>query len=138
MKWARVCFNGEKKADTEANIAEAESRLRTQEITGIPYKRREGLGISPRKYFSKQEKKEQRIMVVNTVREMEEEKRTVKMTGFSKQGAPMNWEVPERRVSNMDIISMQEGSLGFLVKSVYDLLPTLENRNLWVSTEERC
>ena len=38
----------------------------------------------------------------------------------------------------MDIISMQEGSLGFLVKSVYDLLPTPENRNRWFSTEERC
>ena len=138
VKGAGVCIDGGRKADTEADIAEAESRLKTQEITGIPNKGREGLGIRPRKYFSKQEKKEKRRMVVNTVREMEEEKRTVKMTGLSKQGAPMNWEVPERRVSSMDIISMQEGSLGFLVKSVYDLLPTPENRNRWFSTDERC
>ena len=38
------------------------------------------------------------------MREMEEEKRTVKMTGLSKQGAQIDWEVPERRVSSMDII----------------------------------
>ena len=138
VKGAGVCVDGGRKADTGAAIEEAESRLRTLEITGIPNKGREGLGLKPRKYFSKQDKKEKRRMVVNTVRAMEEEKRTVKMTGLIKQGAPMNLEVPERRVSSMDIISMQEGRLGFLVKSVYDLLPTPENRNRWFSTEEGC
>ena len=138
VKGAGVCVDGGRKADTQADIVEAESRLRTQEITGIPNQGKEGLGLKPRKYFSKQEKKEKRRMVVNTVREMEEEKRMVKMTGLIKQGAPMNWEVPERRVSSRDIVSMQEGRLAFLVKSVYDLLPTPENRNRWFSTEERC
>ena len=138
VKGAGVCVDGGRKADTQAAVAEAESRLRTQEITGIPNKGREGLGLKPRKYFSKQEKKEKRRMVVNAVRDMEEEKRTVKMTGLSKQGAPMNWEVPERRVSSRDILGMQEGRLGFIVKSVYDLLPTPENRNRWFSTDEGC
>ena len=138
VKGAGVRVDGGRKADSEADIAEAESRLKTQEITGIPNKGREGLGLKPRKYFSKQEKKEKRRMVVSTVREMEEEKRVVRMTGLSKQGAPMNWEVPERRVSSKDIINMQEGQLEFLVKSVYDLLPTPENRNRWFSTEEGC
>ena len=138
VKGAGVCVDGGRKADTGAAIEEAERRLRSQEITGIPNKGREGLGLKPRKYFSKQDKKEKRRMVVNTVRAMEEEKRTVKMTGLIKQGAPMNWEVPERRVSSMEMISMQEGRLGFLVKSVYDLLPTPENRNRWFSTDEGC
>ena len=58
MKRAGVCADGEREADTEADIAEAESRLRTQEITGISNKGSDGLGLRSRKYFSKQEKKE--------------------------------------------------------------------------------
>ena len=41
-------------------------------------------------------------------------------------------------MSSRDIIGMQEGRLGFLVKSVYDLLPTPENRNRWFSTDDGC
>ena len=53
VKGAGVCVDGGRKADTKADIAEAESRLRTQEITGIPNQGKEGLGLKPRKYFSK-------------------------------------------------------------------------------------
>ena len=50
----------------------------------------------------------------------------------------MGWDVPERRLSSRDIVNMQDGNLKFLIKSVYDLLPTPENRNRWFATEERC
>ena len=138
VRLAGINIDGGKKADTQATITEAEERLRTQEITGIPNKGREGIGMKPRKYFSKEGKKEKRRMVVNTAREMEEEKRVVRMAGLRKQGAPMNWEVPERKISSMEVVGMQENRLGYLVKSVYDLLPTPENRSRWFGTEERC
>ena len=51
---------------------------------------------------------------------------------------PIKWEVPERKMSSMEVVGMQEGRLGFLVKLVYDLLPTPENRSRWFGTQEGC
>ena len=62
---------------------------------------------------------------------MEEEQRTVRMTNFSKQGAPMSWKVPEQRTGHREILKMPEGRLKFLVKSFYDLLPTPSNKNFF-------
>ena len=138
VKGAEVLVDRGRKADTQATIEEAENRLQMQELTGIPNRGKEGLELHPRKYFSREGKKEQRRMVVDTVRQMEEERRTVKMTSLSTQGAPMNWEVPERRLSHKEVLDMPEGTFKFLVKSVYDLLPTPENKNRWFGTEEVC
>ena len=77
-------------------------------------------------------------MVVKTVREKEEECRLVKMTSFSNQGANLKWEVPQRRLKHSDIIKTSEESLSFLVKAVYDLLPTPANKNRWFKQEEKC
>ena len=138
VKGADVCVDGGRKSNTQAAVEEAESRLRMSEITGIPNKGKEGLGLHPNTPYSKAGKKEKRKMVVSIIRDMEEEKRTVKMTSLSKQGAPMGWEVPERRIGHREILEMPEGRLKFLVKSVYDLLPTPSNKNLWYGTEESC
>ena len=66
-------------------------------------------------------------MVIDTIREAEEDKRRVKMANLVKQGAHTRWEVPEKILSYGDIISTSETSLKLLVKAVYDLLPTLSN-----------
>ena len=135
---AEVKIDGGTKADTPKSVKDAKSKLRMQEITGIANKGREGLGLTPRNYYSKSSKKEKRAMIVNAVRESEEDRRVVKMTGLAKQGVHTKWEVPERRLTQRDIISMSETRIRFLIKSVYDLLPTPENKNLWFGTEELC
>ena len=76
-------------------------------------------------------------MVVNTANEVEEDKRVVRMAGLRKQGVPMNWEVPEKKISSMKVVGMQESKLGFMVKSVYDLLPTPLNRSRWLMVPRR-
>ena len=44
--------------------------------------------MNPKRYWSKtQSMKERRTMIVEKVKEAEEERRRVKMTGLSKQGA---------------------------------------------------
>ena len=48
----------------------------------------------------------------------------------------MMWEVEERRLKQDDLWRMQETRFKFLVKSVYDLLPTPQNKNVWFNTEE--
>ena len=76
--------------------------------------------------------------MVEKVRESEEERRRVKMTGLSKQGGQMRWEVPERKIGTRDLVSMTEDRLKFLIKSVYDLLPTPQNKNIWYGEAREC
>ena len=80
--------------NTGQEIGEAKSRLRMKEVTGIPNRGREGLGMRKMQFYSSSSNKERRDMIVNTVREKEEEERIVKMTMLSKQGAQMNWRYP--------------------------------------------
>ena len=138
VRGAKIKVDGGRKANTPADVEDAKSRLKMKEITGVANTGREGPGLNPRQYYSSSSKKEKRAMVVETIREMEEEKRRIRMTGLSKQGASTRWEVPERRLSHRDIISTSETSFKFLVKSVYDLLPTPANKNTWFDTDEKC
>jgi len=138
VQGARLIVDGGRKADTPGSVKDAKSRLYMKDIIGIPNKGREGLGMNPRKYFSSSTKKERRTMVVDTVREAEEDMRRVKMTSLGKQGAHTRWEVPEKKLSHREIIGTSETSLKFLVKSVYDLLPTPSNKNIWFGSEETC
>ena len=69
-----------------------------QEITAIPNVGKEGLGLNPKKYFSSSSKEDRRTMVVDAVREVEEDRRKVKITTWAKQGAQTRWEVPEKKV----------------------------------------
>ena len=113
-------------------------RLRMKEVTGIPNRGREGLGMRKMQFYSKSSNKDRRDMIVSTVREKEEEQRVIKMTMLSKQGAHMKWEVPQRRVKQADLTGMSEEKLKFLIKSVYDLLPTPANKNKWFESNETC
>ena len=138
VRGAELKVDGGRKADTPRSVTEAKSRLRMKEIVGIPNKGKEGLGWNPRKYYSSSAKDERRTMIVDSVREAEEDKRRVKMVSLAQQGAHTRWEVPEKKLSHREIISRSETSLKFLVKSVYNLLPTPANKNKWFGTEETC
>ena len=138
VKGAEVKVDGGRKANTQASIEEAEFKLRLQEVAGNPNQGREGLGLTPRTIFSKATKAEKRTMIVETVKEGEEDKRVVKMTSLAKQGAHMRWEVPERKIDDRELVNMSDSRFSFLVKAVYDLLPTPHNKHLWFGDEEGC
>ncbi len=133
---ANITVDGGRKADTDGLVANAMSRLRMDEIIGVPNKGKEGLGLSRRTYYSTSGRKEQRDMIVKKVREQEEEGRRVRITNLAKQGASTRWQVPSRRLTHREIMATPEASLRFLVRSVYDLLPTPTNKNTWFKTEE--
>ena len=113
IKGAEIQVDKGRKANTHEEIEEAKSRLRMQEITGVPNKGREGIGTRKTQYYSKSSKKDRRDMIVNAVREKEEEKRVVNMTMLSKQGAHLKWEVPQRRLKQADLTGMCEDKLNF-------------------------
>ena len=57
-----------------------------------------------------------------------------------KQGAWTRWEnTKDRTISWSDIKQMETKQLGFLIKAVYDILPTPVNLKLWgLSTSNLC
>ena len=130
--------DGGRKANTEEEIEAAKSRLRMRDIVGVPNRGREGLGLTKAQYYHSSTKKGQRAMVTGTIREIEEEKRKTKMVQLAKQGACTRWEVPAKQLSHKDILENSATSLKFLVKAVYDLLPTPANKNAWFGSEEKC
>ena len=138
VRGAELKVDGGRKADTARSVTEAKTRLRMKEIVGIPNKGKEGLGLNPRRYYSSCAKEERRTMIVDSVREAEEDKRRVKMVSLAQQGAHTRWEVPEKKLSHREIISRSETSIKFLVKAVYGLLPTPSNKNKWFGMEETC
>ena len=100
-----------------------------KEITGIANRGREGLGMRKRQYYSTSSKNERRDMVIETIKEREEEQRVVKMASLGKQGVNLKWEVPQRYLEVQDVLKMSETSLSFLIRAVYDLLPTPSKKN---------
>ena len=127
-----------RKNNTPAEVREAKSKLKMQEIAGIGNRGREGLGLTKRQYYSSSNKKDQRDMIVKEVRSKEEERRRGKIVELAQQGASTRWEVAQRRLTHEEMIRSSETRLKFLIKSVYDLLPTPSNKNKWYGTEERC
>ena len=139
IRGAGIEVDGGRIADTGKSVREAKEKLRMEEIVGIPNKGREGLGLNPRKYYSKTtSKQERRNMVVEKVREAEEDRRRVRMAGLSKQGGQTRWEVPERKLSSKDVVNMPEDRFKFLMKAVYDLLPTPQNKKTWFGESSEC
>ena len=135
---AGITVDAGTKTNTPGAVQEAKSRLRVQELVGVPNKGKEGLGMRKRHYHSSSSKREKRDMIVKSVRDKEEEARVVKMTGFSNQGANLRWEVPQRQLKHHDIVKTSDDRLKFLIKSVYDVLPTPANKNRWYKSEEKC
>ena len=133
-----IMIDGGRKANTAKEIDDAKSRLKMRDIVGVPNRGREGLGLTKAQYYQSSTKREQRKMVTGTIREMEEEKRNIKMVQLAKQGACTRWEVPAKQLSHREVLETSTTSLKFLVKSVYDLLPTPANKNVWFGSEEKC
>ena len=133
-----IVVDGGRKANTTKEIEDARSRLIMRDIVGVPNRGREGLGLTKAQYYQTSTIKEQRKMVTGTIREREEEKRNIKMVQLAKQGACTRWEVPVKQLSHKDILESSTTSLKFLVKSVYDLLPTPANKNIWFGSDEKC
>ena len=133
---ADINLDAGKKWRASEAVENARSRLRLQEIAGIPNKGREGLGMNHRSYYSSASDREKRSLIVGMVKQEEEERRYLRIASLRKQGVSTKWEVPDRRLTHPEILATSESKLQFLIKSVYDLLPTPANKNVWFKTQE--
>ena len=78
-------------------------------------------------------------MVSEEIPHFEESKRLAIAVAQPKQGAWTRWENTKDRTITRDIKQMEPKQLGFLIKTVYDILPTPVNFKLWgLSTSNLC
>ena len=111
--------------------------LQHKEIMGITNIGKKGFDRAEGKWWSKASGKERRELLQKEVRLQEEEVRSAKAVGMSNQGAWTKWEgVTPRKLSWNEILKKEPLRLHFLLKSVYDLLPSPVNLKRWGKTEE--
>ncbi|XP_078617582.1 uncharacterized protein LOC144885536 [Branchiostoma floridae x Branchiostoma japonicum] len=121
-------------------VNQAVSRLRHKDIVGAVQHGRQGLGWGGKTLrWDRANPRERKQLVVDEVKRMESEKRRVTAISQKQQGAWVNWEEAiERRLSWKDIWEIQSCRLSFLVRAVYDVLPSPQNVNRWFQKEEAC
>ena len=136
IKNAHISLDAGRKWRVTEAVEEAKSTLRLQEIAGIANKGREGLGMNHRQYFSKSSRREKSQLIVQKVREAEEERRLVKAASLSSQGRSLSWDVQQRVMRDKEMRQTSEALFQFTIKAVYDLLPTPQNKNRWFRTDK--
>ena len=60
------------------------------------------------------------------------------MVQLGKQGNSVRWEVPEKKLSHIDILTTSAAALKFRIKAVHDLLPSPANKNKWHGSNNEC
>ena len=126
-----------RKWTAEAAVEQAESRLRHKDIVGTVAMGRLGIGNLERPNWEKASTRERREMVQKEVRAAEEESRQTKAVGMKQQGAWTRWEEAlPKKLSWGDIWKMDQHKISFLLKSVYDVLPSPTNLRTWGLTDD--
>ena len=78
-------------------------------------------------------------MVVNEIHNQEEQVRCARAVSQAKQGQWMRWEgLEKRKMSWADLWAMESSRISFLIRSVYDVLPTPKNLNQWLGEDPCC
>ena len=95
---------------------------------------------SPTRWWSKEIRKNKWKMVLEEIHHFEESKHVAIAVAQPKQDAWTRWEsMKEKTITWSNIKQMEPKQLGFLIKAVYDILPTPVNLKLWgLSTSNLC
>ena len=121
-------------------VENAGSALRMKEIIGTVANGKAGLGLHPQSWWSKESTANRRKMLSEEIHYLEKVRRFATAVGQRKQGACTKWEnAKDRAVTWRDLNIMEPKKLSFLVKAVYDVLPTPVNFHAWgLTTSDRC
>ena len=121
MKWSAI-----KAAQEE------ECSLRVKDIIGVTQTNRAGLGSTNKKVFFKVGPKGKRDMMSEEVRMFEEGQRKASAVTQAKQRAWTKWnDIEPIKLSWKSLIAMAPLAISFLLRSIYDLLPNVNNLKLW-------
>ncbi|GFO24305.1 reverse transcriptase [Plakobranchus ocellatus] len=122
---------GRKWKVTEA-VDEAKECLKRKEVIGQTQTDCRGLGSTTAKWWSKTEGKEKRDMIIDEIRNKVDSTRVQKAVQQPQQGQWTNWDTAlQRSLTWNDIWNMAPLRISFLIRSVYDLLPSNANLVRW-------
>ena len=131
-----VLKTGRKWKVKEATEA-AKANLRMKEIIGHTQTNRQGLGSTKMVWWSKAKGKAKRDLVIQEIREEEEKARLQKAVTQSQQGQWTTWESAlQRSLSWNDLFHMAPLRISFILRSVYDLLPSNANLVKWGKSDD--
>ncbi|GFO06375.1 polyprotein [Plakobranchus ocellatus] len=103
-----------------------------KEVTGHTQTDRRGPESTTAKWWSKTEGKEKRDMIIDEIRNKEDSARVQKAVQQPQQGQWTNWDSAiQRSLTWTDIWHMAPLRISFLIRSVYDLLPSNANLVQW-------
>ena len=77
--------------------------------------------------WNKADKAEKRGMVQEEIKREAEAARISRTVELGKQGAWTRWELPQRRIAWSDLWKVDQFRVAFLLRSVYDTLPSPAN-----------
>lgn len=133
---ARVTTRAGRKWAANTAVRQAESSLKLRDVIGSPCVGRQGLGSYHFHQWSKASQEERREMVQAEVRQQVEEARKAKAVELATQGTWTRWDLPKRRVSWAELWRLEPFCISFLLRSVYDTLPSPVNLARWGLRED--
>ena len=140
VKSAQPAIITGRKWNAKHGLETAESSLKMKEVIGSVETGRAGFGLHLQRWWSKETTKNKRRMVSEEIHDFEESKHLAIAVAQPKQGAWTRWKnTKDRTITWSDIKQMEPKQLGFLIKAVYDILPTPVYLKLWgLSTSNLC
>ena len=129
------------KWQAEVETDKAVKILEHKDIVGHTQTDNKGLGHGAFKPFNKMTPKERKGVVVREVRSQQEEARRLHLVECSHQGQCVRWEenVIPRRITWSELWKWTPARTSFLLKSVYDSLPSPSNLVRWkISDNDQC
>ena len=135
---AGITMNTARKWDVSEAVSQAKSRLEHKEIVGMVCVGKQGIGYNgSQQWWSKAKRKDKRDMLVQEIRNTEEEQRHTKAISMQSQGAWMKWEeVLPKKITWSELWKMEPLRIKFCLRSVYDVLPTPTNLVKWGKAED--
>lgn len=133
----RVDVKTGRKWRAEAAAEGAEVQLQHKVLVGAVAKGKFGLGSLEVPHFNKAQGRERRQLIQDYIRAVVEEERMSRAVAMRQQGAWTRWEqVMERKITWNDLWRMDSESIKFLIKAVYDILPSPSNLHRWGLEEQ--
>ena len=106
-------------------VVEAKECLKIKEKIGQNQTELKGVGLSTPKWWSIAEKKEKRDMVINEILLNEDSRRVQKAVQQPQQVQWTKWDnALQKSLTWNEILDMASHRISFLIRSVYDLLPS--------------
>ncbi|XP_019642873.1 PREDICTED: uncharacterized protein LOC109484090 [Branchiostoma belcheri] len=133
---AGVTTRAGRRFKADSLVDQAEGMLVLRDIIGITNIGRQGLGSTHFQQWGKANREERRSLVQEEVRKLEEEKRIAKATQMATQGAWTKWNLPSKKISWADLWNLEPYRISFMLRSVYDTLPSPSNLYRWGLRED--